>query len=149
MTTPEWHLRKATIMDLGFIFRVYKETMQDYIAAVYEWDEQQQRLHYEERFRKDDYHIIQVDNSDVGVFSVLTMKTYFFLARIELLPAYQNQGIGTKILTALKTRAHAQSKPIMLHVFKSNPAINLYTRLGFKVIREDETQYEMIYTTID
>ncbi|MEL7434975.1 MAG: DUF5723 family protein, partial [Chloroflexota bacterium] len=42
MTTPDWSLRDATIVDLGFIFRVYRTTMKDYIEAVYEWNEQTQ-----------------------------------------------------------------------------------------------------------
>lgn len=149
MTTPEWSLRDATIVDLGFIFRVYRITMKDYIAAVYKWDEQAQRLRYEEAFKKDDYAIIQVEGEDMGVFSVLNMDSYLFLSRIEILPPFQNQGIGTKILTALIVRGHAQRKPIMLRVYKLNPAVRLYKRLGWQIIRQDETQYDMLYATVD
>ncbi|MEL6306691.1 MAG: GNAT family N-acetyltransferase [Chloroflexota bacterium] len=149
MTTPDWSLRDATIVDLGFIFRVYRTTMKDYIEAVYEWNEQTQRLHYEETFKKDDYCIIQSGGDDIGVFSVLNMDSYLFLSRIEILPAYQNQGIGTKILTSLIVRAHAQRKPVMLRVYKLNPAVRLYKRLGWQIIRQDETQYDMLYATVD
>jgi GNAT superfamily N-acetyltransferase len=80
---------------------------------------------------------------------MLKMDDYDFLARIEILPGYQNQGIGTAIMKALIQRAKNNTSPIMLRVFKINPARNLYHRLGFQLIRQDEIHYDMLYATVD
>src|SRR5690606_12739949 len=100
-----WRLREATISDFGFIFRVYRATMKDYIEQIWEWNDTAQRQHYERSFKVDDYQIIQLDGEDIGVLSMSKMDEYYFLARIEILPEYQNQGIGTAIMSYLINRA--------------------------------------------
>jgi ribosomal protein S18 acetylase RimI-like enzyme len=54
----------------------------------------------------------------------------WFLARIAILPEFQNQGIGTAILQKIIGAAPTH-KPLRLQVFKINPARRLYERLGF------------------
>jgi len=144
-----WRLRKATISDFGFIFRVYRTTMKEYIEQIWEWDDGAQRQHYEQSFSADDYKIIQLDNDDIGVVSMLPMDEYDFLARIEIMPDYQNQGIGTAIMQSLIEHAKETKHPIMLRVFKINPAQNLYKRLGFQTMRQDDIHYDMFYATVD
>lgn len=144
-----WRLRKATISDFGFIFRVYRATMKPYIEKIWEWDDGAQRQHYEQSFSADDYQIIQLEDEDIGVLSMLPMEEYDFLARIEILPDYQNQGIGTAIMQSLIERAKAKKHPIMLRVFKINPAHHLYERLGFQAMRQNEIHYDMFYATVD
>lgn len=144
-----WHLRKATITDLGFIFRVYKITMKPFIEKIWQWDDTAQRQRYEERFSVSDYQIIQVNDKSIGVLSMSNMDSYDFLARIEILPEYQNQGIGTSIMQSLIQKARDRKKPIMLRVFKINRAKNLYERLGFQVIRQDDIHFDMLYATVD
>lgn len=147
MTNPR--LRAATISDFGFIFRVYKTTMKVYIEQIWDWDDTAQRQHYEESFSVDDYQIIRVEDKDIGVLSMTKMEEYDFLARIEILPAYQNQSIGTSIMKTLILDAKKTTTPIMLRVFKINRARNLYKRLGFQVIRQDDIHFDMLYATVD
>ncbi len=144
-----WRFREATISDFGFIFRVYKSTMKPYIEQIWHWDDSAQRQHYETTFSVDDYQIIQSEDEDIGVLSMTNMEEYDFLARIEILPEYQNQGIGTAILQMLILNAKKTTSPIMLRVFKINPARNLYKRLGFQVIRQDDIHLDMLYATVD
>ncbi|MGJ3240391.1 MAG: GNAT family N-acetyltransferase [Anaerolineae bacterium] len=145
----DWRLRPVTIADFSFIFRVYRTTMKSYIEQIWDWNETAQRQHYERSFSVDDYQIIQVADEEVGVLSMQSHAEYDFLARIEILPVYQNQGIGTAILGHLIQQARKRRTPIMLRVFKINPARHLYERLGFQIIRQDAVHYDMLYATVD
>ena len=82
------------------------------------------------------------DNKNIGFFSEGedTIDVYR-PNNVCLLPEYRGQGIGTDVLN----RAIEQHKnqDIYLKVFKSNPAQNLYKRLGFEIIEETRSHYLM------
>lgn len=63
---------------------------------------------------------------------------------LAVLPNYRGQGIGTALLTKLIVAA-AQSYPgISLSVVGENPAMSLYHRLGFEILRPDGASYTMV-----
>ena len=62
-----------------------------------------------------------------------------FLVDIALLPEFRNLGLGATILRSLQ----AEGKKINLHVIKSNPAVNLYQRLGFVFVGEEAFYSQM------
>jgi ribosomal protein S18 acetylase RimI-like enzyme len=55
---------------------------------------------------------------------------------ITLLPPYRQAGIGTAILRDILAEGTAAAKPVRIHVEKFNPALRLYTRLGFTPIAD-------------
>jgi ribosomal protein S18 acetylase RimI-like enzyme len=55
---------------------------------------------------------------------------------IALLPPHRNRGIATALLRDLQTEAAAAAKSLSIHVEQFNPALRLYTRLGFRPIAE-------------
>jgi len=61
------------------------------------------------------------------------------LDHIELLPEFQNMGIGKKIIKDLISK----NKPVNLQVLKQNPAVRLYKELGFKITGETDLKYQM------
>lgn len=58
---------------------------------------------------------------------------------LALLPEYRGEGVGTALLKRLLEEAAARYTAVSLSVSKGNPARKLYERLGFAVIREDDT----------
>ena len=60
---------------------------------------------------------------------------------ICLLPEFQGNGIGSKILKSIID--FYKDKDIILRCFKQNPVINLYKRLGFEISGETEYHYLM------
>ncbi|MBD2502151.1 GNAT family N-acetyltransferase [Anabaena azotica] len=58
---------------------------------------------------------------------------------IAILPEYRNQGIGTHLITHLIATAKAIYPSISLSTRKSNPALRLYQRLGWKIVPGSET----------
>jgi ribosomal protein S18 acetylase RimI-like enzyme len=66
------------------------------------------------------------------------------------MPAFQNQGIGTKLIEQLKQEAVAQARPLLISVEKDNPhARRLYERVGCTLIAEDENEYHLGYNIAD
>jgi ribosomal protein S18 acetylase RimI-like enzyme len=68
------------------------------------------------------------------------------IINISLLPVFQNKGIGFEIINDILNEANLKKIPVNLEVDKINPAFNLYIKLGFKIINENEIKYSMIYT---
>ena len=83
----------------------------------------------------DDEPIGFVDGQDISA-------TEFEQGNICIAKPYQNKGIGTDFLTNLINSHPTQN--ISLRVFKQNPAQNLYKRLGFEIIGETKTHFNML-----
>ena len=62
---------------------------------------------------------------------------------IAMLPAYRGRGIGTKLLSALFDSARNRYKAISLSVSADNPAVRLYERLGFEIVRKEDRSLTM------
>lgn len=67
------------------------------------------------------------------------------LIDIVVLSKYRNQKIGTEVLKYLFAESRRLKLPIRFYVEKSNPAFNLYKRLGFKVIKDLEVHFQMTW----
>jgi ribosomal protein S18 acetylase RimI-like enzyme len=65
---------------------------------------------------------------------------------ISLRNNFRNRGIGSSLLKDIIGEANKTHKSIHLEVDKINPAMNLYSRLGFKVVHENELKYFMKYS---
>ena len=55
---------------------------------------------------------------------------------IAVLPAYHNQGLGTRLLTTVLGEARSTYNIVELSVRATNPARRLYERHGFVVVKE-------------
>jgi ribosomal protein S18 acetylase RimI-like enzyme len=137
-------LRAATTDDIDFLYRLHRAAMQDVVVKTWgEWDEAWQSQYFQQHYDSSTCQIIVLHGQDIGAISVLRRTTDIFLSKIELLPAYQGQGIGTQRIRALIDEAHQKGVPITLQVLKANPACRLYRRLGFSISGETTTHYQM------
>jgi ribosomal protein S18 acetylase RimI-like enzyme len=74
---------------------------------------------------------------------VRNRETEVLLKFIEVLPDYQNQGIGTAVIKSVLEEVHHTGQPVGLQVLKVNPARSLYERLGFLTTGQTATHYLM------
>lgn len=65
------------------------------------------------------------------------------ISGIYILPEYQGRGLGTEVIDEVIKQARKRRQPVSLQVLKVNPARRLYERLGFVVIAESETHFQM------
>ena len=138
--------RKCTLDDFDFLFKLKKENFKKYVYNIWGWDDDNQikRLRIELEETIEQKNVIIYNDIEVGVFSFYMIeKDICRINEVNILKEYQNLGIGTYILeNKLKENSEKNIKTI-LQVFKDNPAMNLYKRLGFKVFEETETHYRM------
>lgn len=142
--SDELALRPASESDLDFLWQLHVATMRDYVEAIWGWDEDWQREHFYKIVQPAAHQIIVVDGEDVGTISIGQHDDAIYINNIEILPDWQNQGIGTYIITTILEDARSDGFPVALQVLKNNPAIRFYERLGFEMSDETETHYEMV-----
>ena len=128
-------LRRATPADSEFCFQLHKAAMGDYITAIWGWDEQRQRGFHTRGFNPDRWQIITADGEDAGMLHVEYRPGEIYLSRIEVHPAHQGRGIGTRLINALIDEAGQRSQDLVLDVLTVNHrAQALYQRLGLKEV---------------
>ena len=57
---------------------------------------------------------------------------------MSVLPEFRGRGIGTRLLRRLIADCHARHRQLSLSVSRSNPALRLYHREGFRVVSDKE-----------
>lgn len=104
-----------------------------------------QRQQYDEVYPQAENRIVLQDDRPVARILVDRSEHEITLIDIALLPEYRNAGIGTRLVQKLQAEAVAARKPVRLHVWKSNPALHLYERLGFSIVRDQSSYLEMLF----
>jgi GNAT superfamily N-acetyltransferase len=141
MALPE--LRPATERDRDFVFETYKSTLREHVERAWGWDEKVQREGFWTHHPFAEFRIISVGGADAGGLHVEVGESWNFVRMIFLLPAFQGKGFGSLLLREEAARARKGGKFLDLKVIKGNPARNLYSRLGFAVVEEDNATYHM------
>lgn len=89
--------------------------------------------------------IIENNNRRIGFYKLIFKEGGWYLGNLQISGLYRNKGIGTKIMALLestvKRRGHHSIK---LTAFYNNPAINLYKRMGYKILEKQKESYLMI-----
>ncbi|MBA8667974.1 GNAT family N-acetyltransferase [Candidatus Jidaibacter acanthamoebae] len=78
---------------------------------------------------------IKSDNEFVGVIGLEVLHNTGIIKHFMILPQYQYQGIGTKIIKTLPIKYGFSS----LHAEADNETVNFYTKLGFMVLKVEDT----------
>lgn len=136
--------RKAQATDSEFVFTVKKAAFREYVEQIWGWDDTYQRELYNRRFASQDIRIIQFHGTDVGFLSTWNTPDTFKVDQLYILPDYQGKGIGAACMRHIIDDASLEQKPVTLQVLKINPrATAFYQRLGFKIVDENSTHFQM------
>jgi len=139
-------LRPAKEKDSNFLYLLKKRTLKDYINQTWGWDEEWQKQYFTEHFNPYDLQIITYLDQDIGAISVMDSEKELVISIIEILPEFQNKGMGGSLLKKVIKRAISEKKQLSLQVLKVNTkAISLYEKLGFLIEDQNETHYFMEY----
>ena len=129
---PTLGLRPAVPADADFVFRLAEAGLRHYAEQTWgKWDKAGTRA----SFLSMTHQIIQYGGQDIGCIALVEAPDEFKLNRLFLLPAFQNRGIGTRLMGEIIANARDKRKPIRLRVLAVNPARRFYERLGFRVTR--------------
>jgi ribosomal protein S18 acetylase RimI-like enzyme len=127
----------------AFPYRVYASTREEELGLA-EWPPEQKeaflRMQFDLRDRQ--YRaaypearteLILCGGVPAGIVTTEQNTRELRLVDLALLPEFRGRGVGSDLLRGLQSAG----KKIVLHVLKQNPAVSLYTRLGFTSTGED------------
>lgn len=137
--------RKALETDIGYLLQLRKETMDEHLvnSGIFS-NEDDQLLRITYLF--DQAKIVVLNNQNVGLLKLDEKENRIEIVQIQIDPKFQKRGLGQQIIKDVIKNALAENKEVFLSVLKVNPAKNLYERLGFKIIGEDESSFMMLFT---
>ncbi|AKB36723.1 Histone acetyltransferase HPA2 and related acetyltransferase [Methanosarcina siciliae C2J] len=138
-----YSLRKATREDYDFIYDLKKTTMKDYVIKTWgSWDEDFQRFLFSRELKAIEHQIIVVKDKNIGTFAFSRNETSIIIDEIQILPEYQNKGIGTLIFSDIFADAQKAKKEVTLRVLKVNYiAQKFYNKFGFEKVGDTETHF--------
>jgi len=146
-------LKPITKDDEPFLYEVYVSTRRKEIDS-WGWSVEQiqhflemqwcaQQTSYRQQFPDASHCIILSDDKYVGRLLTENLPEHHHLIDISILPSFQGKGVGTFLITQLQQKAKEENKLVILQVFQTNPARELYERLGFQVMSADEIYLKM------
>lgn len=125
-------LRQASPSDSEFAYRAKRAAFREYVEQVWGWDDDEQRQLHEQRFAAQDFRVINVAGTDVGIMATVVEPDCVKLNQLFLLPEHQSKGNGSKCMALIMDEARRLRLPLRLRVLKVNPrALVFYQRLGF------------------
>jgi ribosomal protein S18 acetylase RimI-like enzyme len=140
-------LRPARTDDAAFFRQLYASTRDEELGAL-DWSPSQREIflslqieaqdrHYRAYHPQARFDVIERDGAPVGRLVVDRSERLIQLLDIALLPAERGRGLGSALLCELREEAEKKGSLILLHVLRTSPALRLYTRLGFHMLREE------------
>lgn len=138
-------LRLASPADVPFLKAVFAATRtvelsylaenqrEPFIEMQFNMQQQNYRLNYPAA----ENNIILCGREPIGRILVDRGPRNFVLVDIAIAEEFRNRGVGSYLIRKLMNEAGALQKPLELSVFKSNPALRLYQRLGFSLVKDD------------
>lgn len=131
---------KATEQDKAYLLELRKLTMVEHLERSGLFlSEQEHELRLNDAYECST--LIMYENQLMGTLKYREHEDRVDIMQIQIHPSFQGKGLGRKIIE--QVIADSQPKFIALTVLKSNPALNLYQRLGFYITGEDEHEYFM------
>lgn len=136
--------RPSVDQDYQFLFELKKASEYQVIDSIFGWDEQTQKEIHRQEWQQARPIIVEIDGVRVGSFLVQTHIEYWYFGRFFLLPTVQGKGIGTKILSDVIANAAQAQMPLRLCYLQGNRVGELYRRLVFKQVSQDQHFVYMI-----
>jgi len=135
-------LRPARPEDFDYCEALYFSAAERSIAVM-KLDRAAHSAGFRQRWDVTEVRIITLDGRDIGWLQTMTRGDTLFLGQLFVAPAHQRRGIGTEVMNALVDEATVAGQAMTLGVVKTNPALELYRRLGFQVTHDDDRKFYM------
>jgi GNAT superfamily N-acetyltransferase len=143
MTAPAFNLRPATEADFIFMRNTKLDGLEPYVRAIWGWDRDAQERNARDEFDPRGRWVVVCDGADAGYLHLEQSAKVVTLAGIYLVPSMRRRGLGGAIIQRVIDEARDARKAVALRVLRPNPALRLYERLGFTIVRETPERYFM------
>ena len=134
--------RPASDADLPYLLALRQRTMDPHFHAAglpCAESDHWLRIH----LRYDCAQLILLGGQPVGLLKLVQEGAIWDLIQLQLAPEVQGSGLGSQLLRQIQHQARQAQAAVQLSVFKSNPALRLYQRVGFVIDGEDTHSYQM------
>lgn len=136
--------RKAVEADIAYLLWLRKETMEEHLVnSGISLNEEEQLLRINYLF--DQAKMVLLDGEVIGLLKLDEKENEVEIVQVQIDPKFQRKGLGRQIIESVIENSLSQQKEISLSVLKQNPAKDLYLRMGFKVVSEDDTSFNMLF----
>jgi GNAT superfamily N-acetyltransferase len=127
-------LTPASPADYAFTHDLTRSNMERYVTKYWGgWDEAVYRANYD----RTENLLLDLGGEPVGFVRLEPMADVLVLEDAQILPSYQNRGLGRWLLDRVGESAAARGRrAVRLRCFKDNPARRLYLRAGFRVVED-------------
>lgn len=96
-----------------------------------------QHRHYHANYPGADFLIVEIRGEPAGRLYLYRVPGDIRIMDIAFMPAWRNKGTGAALIEMVQDEARQRGDKVSIHVEQSNPAQNLYARLGFKAVKQD------------
>jgi ribosomal protein S18 acetylase RimI-like enzyme len=137
----DYRLIPTTHKDQEWLEQLRRAVYQDLFVATWGgWDEARHLRHCAECWERGEINVIEVDGVRAGMIQLFEHADAIEVGEIQIQPAHQGHGIGTRVLHDVIAKAHAQGKKVSLSTgLKNRRAFELYQRLGFRRVTQTDT----------
>lgn len=142
---PSLALRTANEGDQPLMLRLYASVREPELEAAGMPPEQrgpfiaqqfEAQSHAYESYRDTTFEVVLVDGEPAGRLIVARWPEELRVVDIALLPEHRGGGIGGRLMRGVIDEAEDRGVKTSIHVERFNPALRLYTRLGFRPVAD-------------
>ena len=91
-----------------------------------------------------DSYVLAINASRVGLLCINHDQDAYYIRELQIAPPWQRQGLGTAAIHFTADTAQQARIPLLrLRVFCINPAIALYERMGFRILKTAKGMHSM------
>ena len=124
---------------------VYKKYIDEHSDFFGEWNDKFSFDEFYHKIKLTFFKKLLLNDAIVGFMNYDQKKDKIDDTSIFLAEKVQNKGIGTLFISNLIKLSKEYSIPTFIEVITTNPAQNLYKRLGFEIYKEKDVFYFLKY----
>ncbi|HMR09618.1 MAG TPA: GNAT family N-acetyltransferase [Polyangiaceae bacterium] len=125
-------LRPASVSDHAFVHELNRAAYEALAVRLFgAWDDRVKRERLAAKLGRGGYRIIELAGQAIGAISTAAHGDHIHIDDLMLLPRFQRQGIGSRVLRMEIARAKASNKPLRLHTSRMSDAQHFYRLHGF------------------
>lgn len=139
-------MKQAHHCDIDFLQELRASTMNGYLEKLglpcdNNTNLKQIKHHFEAA------NILYIYDKPIGLFKYYEDEKTVHILQIQILSQYQDKKIDESLVKELQEQVKFSSKNIDISVLKSNPVKDLYERLGFSVVSQNDNEFMMQYNS--